>query len=131
MVPVTYVIIDQMPLTPHGKIDRRALPIPHASDRMRIGGSAPKTETERTICALWAELLRLPEIGIDDNFFDLGGHSLLVFRFNSAAREEFGVEIPVRVLFEKPTVREFARWLDIYNASAEEETVGAGEELFL
>ena len=132
MVPAVFVKLDRMPLTPHGKIDRRALPAPSDDDVRRVTYVAPRTSTETAIAGLWQEILRLARVGIDDNFFQIGGHSLLASRFVSAAREAFAVEIPMRVIFDKPTIRELATWFDLYNpvavATADEPE---GEELFL
>jgi amino acid adenylation domain-containing protein len=132
MVPAVFVVLDRMPITPHGKIDRRALPAPAESDVRPVTFAAPRTSTEVKFAGLWQEILRLGRVGIDDNFFEIGGHSLLALRFISAVGETFAEEIPMRLIFEKPTIRELATWLDIYNAAA----VGAagepeGEELFL
>jgi amino acid adenylation domain-containing protein len=132
MVPGIYVLLDRMPLTPNGKIDRHGLPVPGEVALRAAEPAAPRTPTERRICELWQELLKLPQVGVDDGFFDLGGHSLLAFRFLSAAREVFGVEVPLRLVFEKPTVREIATWLDLYrDAGAGEADDGEGEEMFL
>ncbi|WP_328718071.1 amino acid adenylation domain-containing protein [Streptomyces sp. NBC_00247] len=104
MVPAAFVPMDRIPLTPNGKTDRRALPVP-ASDRPELGSAytAPRTETERTVAAVWAEVLGIDTVGVDDDFFALGGHSLLATRVVSRLRRRLGVDIPVRTLFSAPT----------------------------
>ncbi|WP_299539369.1 non-ribosomal peptide synthetase [uncultured Streptomyces sp.] len=104
MVPAAFVPLDRIPLTPNGKTDRRALPAP-ASDRPELGAAytAPRTETERTVAAVWSQVLGIDTIGADDDFFALGGHSLLATRVVSRLRRRLGVDIPVRTLFSAPT----------------------------
>jgi amino acid adenylation domain-containing protein len=104
MVPQAVVILRKLPLTANGKIDRQALPEPEqAATRTYI---APRTETERAIRDIWAEVLRRPAsaISIDDNFFDLGGHSLLATQVVSRLRQQFAVEIPMRVMFDQSRI---------------------------
>ena len=112
MVPSTFVVLDKLPLTPNGKIDRNALPAP-TFDHVRVAHEsvAPRTETEQALAAIWSEVLKVGGIDIHDNFFDLGGHSLLVIRAVSRIRDVFEVELPPSSFFAHPTVAGLARVL--------------------
>ncbi|RKH32449.1 non-ribosomal peptide synthetase, partial [Corallococcus sicarius] len=107
MVPGTVVVLDALPLNANGKVDRKALPEPEVPQ----SGStylAPRTTTEARLAAIWAEVLRLPQVGVRDSFFELGGHSLLATQVVSRVRAELSVELPLRALFESPTVEGLA-----------------------
>ena len=105
MVPAVFVTLPALPLTENGKADRRALPAPGGA-RPDLDGAfvAPRTEVERQVAAIWEAVLDLDEVGVHDNFFDLGGHSLLATRAVSRLRDHLGVDLPLRPLFENPTV---------------------------
>ncbi len=109
MVPAAFVRLERMPLTPNGKLDRRALPEPAAS-RPDLDSAfvASRTPVEEMLINFWCEMLGLEQVGVHDSFFALGGHSLLATQLASRVREAFGVELPLRELFEQPTVAELA-----------------------
>ncbi|WP_437630406.1 non-ribosomal peptide synthase/polyketide synthase [Sorangium sp. So ce854] len=105
MVPSAFVALDAMPRTPVGKIDRRALPRPGAAPPGAGDAHAPpRTPTEEVLAGIWAETLGVPRVGARDSFFDLGGHSLLATQALSRLNASFGVALPLRALFEEPTV---------------------------
>ncbi|MGZ4111142.1 MAG: amino acid adenylation domain-containing protein, partial [Tumebacillaceae bacterium] len=105
MVPSVFITLEQMPLTPNGKVDRRALPAPEELDVMRaVEYVAPRNEMEQTLAEICGDLLGLEKVGVYDNFFELGGHSLLATQLISRVRQAFGVEMPLRSLFKDPTV---------------------------
>ena len=107
MIPAGFVTLDKLPLTPNGKLDRQALP---ALDTGQSAARylAPRDHTERTLAKLWSDLLKLDKVGVQDDFFALGGHSLLATRLVSQIRREFDVEIPLRAIFENPTIERLA-----------------------
>ncbi|HEV8343997.1 MAG TPA: non-ribosomal peptide synthetase [Candidatus Binatia bacterium] len=105
MVPSAFVFLDALPLTPNGKVDRSTLPAPDRSrPDLESPFVAPSTPVEQALATIWAEVLKLEKVGIHDNFFDLGGHSLLAIQVVSRVREAFHVELPLRAMFETPTV---------------------------
>ncbi len=109
MVPSAYVTVDELPQTPNGKVDRDALPDPewdHATVSEEF--VAPRTEAERRVADVWSDVLSVEEIGVHDNFFALGGHSLLAMQVMSRLRDEFGVALTLRAIFDAPTVLELA-----------------------
>jgi acyl carrier protein len=105
MVPSVFVLLDEIPLTPAGKTDRRALPVPDcARPELDHPFVAPRTPLEERVAAIWSEVLGVAPVGLHDNFFELGGHSLLATRVISRVRNAFGVELPLPALFETPTI---------------------------
>jgi amino acid adenylation domain-containing protein len=118
MLPSTFVILDRMPLTPNGKIDRKALPEPdQLRPELESVYVAPATESESLIARIWQDVLQLERVGVHDNFFDLGGHSLLMLDVRSRLSDTFQKEIQINEMFEYPTIRALAEFLDP-NASA-------------
>src|SRR5207248_3868669 len=108
MVPSAFVRLEQLPLTASGKLDRRALPAPEDDAVVRGAYVAPRTPVEEVLASIWAEVLRLERVGIADDFFELGGHSLLATQVIARVRTTFAVELPLRSLFEAPTVADLA-----------------------
>ena len=118
MVPADFILLENMPLTANGKVDRKALPRPQ-KDRARLAVEymAPRNEIEETLVNIVATLLHHEKVGVFDNFFDLGGHSLLATQFMSRIRQTFDIELPLLTLFEKPTVAELADAVEVARAS--------------
>jgi aryl carrier-like protein len=112
MVPSTFVRLDALPLSPNGKIDRRSLPAPVIT-RPDLDASfvAPSTDAEQMVAEIWQEVLGRPRVGLHDNFFDLGGHSLLLARVHAELRERAGVDLTLIDLFKHPTVSALAQAL--------------------
>jgi len=109
MVPSAFVTLDAFPLTPNGKVDRKALPPPSMSRPDLVGAFvAPRTGLERTLALIWADVLGIDRVGSEDDFFELGGHSLLALRVSARVREAAGVDLPPGALYEAPTVVELA-----------------------
>jgi surfactin family lipopeptide synthetase A len=110
MVPAAVVMLDAIPLTPNGKVDRKALPVPD----LQIGGDyvPPSTPTQVAVAGIWAEVLQVEGVGIHDNFFELGGNSLLATQVVSRSRTRFSLDIALRQLFGSPTVAELSAWID-------------------
>jgi amino acid adenylation domain-containing protein len=108
MIPQAFVLLDALPLSPSGKVDRRSLPEPDLGERPPASYEPPRTAAERTIAEIWTSVLRVNRVGIQDNFFALGGHSLLATQAMSRIRHVFGIELPLRTIFEAPTVTALA-----------------------
>ncbi|WP_164014774.1 non-ribosomal peptide synthase/polyketide synthase [Pyxidicoccus trucidator] len=112
MVPSAFVPLEALPLTRNGKVDRRALPAPDSTVTDAATASAPRTATEELLADLWARLFGVERVGVEDDFFALGGHSLVATRLVAWVRDTFDVELPVRRVFEAPTVSSLAAALD-------------------
>jgi acyl carrier protein len=119
MVPSAIVLVDALPLTANGKVDRAALPDPDAAapaDQY----VAPRTETETTLAAIWSDVLKKERVGVTESFIALGGHSLLAIRALGKISKQLGVRLPLRTLFDTPTIEEIARRIDAERADAAE-----------
>jgi amino acid adenylation domain-containing protein/FkbM family methyltransferase len=113
MVPSAFVLLDELPLTNNGKVNRRALPAPEDVDAPgeRVV-TAPRTPVEELLVGIWSEVLKVKQVSIEENFFELGGHSLLATQLMSRVRTAFGIEIPLRTLFAAPTVAELGQQIE-------------------
>jgi amino acid adenylation domain-containing protein len=122
MVPTAYVSLPALPLTPNRKLDRKALPAPDADIATTLSGgyAPPDNETEQKIASIWQDVLKVTHVGRDDNFFDLGGHSLLMVRVNSRLREAFSKEVSMVDMFGFTTIRALARHLTGTDSSVED-----------
>ncbi|KAA3617203.1 MAG: amino acid adenylation domain-containing protein [Calditrichaeota bacterium] len=117
MVPLAFLNLEAFPLTSSGKIDRRALPKP---DSLELSSSvefvAPRNQVEELLAGLWGDILKVSRVGINDNFFDLGGHSLLATQLISRIRDAFDVELPLKALFDDPTIANLTTQIDVYKS---------------
>src|SRR5262249_7790962 len=112
MIPSAFVLLEWLPLTPNGKVDRRALRDPDEARRdIASDFVGPTTALEKRIVTVWQELLGIEHVGIHDNFFDLGGHSLLIVRMHSRLEEEFAADLKLTDLFRHTTVSMLARFI--------------------
>jgi aryl carrier-like protein len=129
MVPSVIVVLRALPRTPNGKVDRKALPAPNRSAaKSENNFVAPETQLEKKVAAIWGELLGLERISVKDNFFDLGGHSLLGLRLVNQLRETLGAQVAFTIVFEAPTVAEMAALLE-KNCAAAPGNAGASESI--
>jgi len=109
MIPNAFVFLEVFPLTPNGKINRWGLPTPdHNQQQSGVEFVEPRTDTEREIATIWSEVLRLNQVGIYDNFFALGGHSLFATQVISRLKETFEIEFSFRYFFDNPTINQLA-----------------------
>jgi acyl carrier protein len=119
MVPSAVVLLESLPLTANGKLDRHALPAPDAAGASAADAHVvPRTETETQLAAIWAEVLKRERIGVTDNFLALGGHSLLAIRVLGRISKTFGVRLPLRALFDAPTIEQLAPKIEAERAPA-------------
>jgi acyl carrier protein len=112
MVPQHWMILPDLPLGPSGKVDRKALPDPERSSRPESEYVEPETEMERVLAAIWKEVLGIESVGTRDDFFRLGGHSILAIRVASRIRRDLGIELPLRRLFATPVLGLLAEELE-------------------
>jgi acyl-coenzyme A synthetase/AMP-(fatty) acid ligase/acyl carrier protein len=120
MIPTRFVFLDELPMLSNGKVNRRALPDLNDREIERTGAApinAPRTPVEKTLAQIWAEALSVKQVGISDNFFDLGGHSLAATRVVSRVIQQFQLNIPIRFLFESPTIAAMATLIDAHQAN--------------
>jgi acyl carrier protein len=134
MIPSAWMALKQLPLMGNGKLDRHALPAPESRSQEIGEYIAPRTELERTLSDLWAQVLRVDQVGVLDNFFDLGGHSLLAMQVVARIGSSLSVEMPMRLLFEFPTIEQLSAQVDdLRQARLLTEIAGGGngiKELF-
>ena len=127
MVPSTMVVLETIPLTPNGKLDRRALPAPHSTRSLQEQPLEPaQTPTEQELVPIWQEVLGVTPLGVLDNFFDVGGHSLLATRLIARIHDALQIEVPLPILFQKPTIRDMAQAIDLLRTQG----VAAIEQLY-
>jgi acyl carrier protein len=127
MVPPAFVVLESLPVTPNGKVDRRALPAPAPEPapepvKLELAGGyvAPRTPVEEVLVKIFASVLGLKRVGIQDNFFELGGHSLLATQLVSRVRDAFGVELPLRSVFEAPAIAQLSKVVESLKDSKRE-----------
>ncbi|QBR71362.1 hypothetical protein CU048_08800 [Beijerinckiaceae bacterium] len=119
LVPSAFVVLEMLPITANGKVNRNALPPPDLGHQLAQSYVAPRTVTEELLTELWADVLGLERVGIEDNFFELGGHSLLATQVISRIRQTFAIELRLRSLFESPTVAALAPRVETARSGAE------------
>ncbi|NJR39398.1 MAG: amino acid adenylation domain-containing protein [Leptolyngbyaceae cyanobacterium CSU_1_4] len=129
MVPVAFVGLETLPLTVNGKIDQKALPPPHLIAARETVLAAPATSLEVSLIELWTQLLGRKQVGIHDNFFDLGGHSLLATQMISRIRDRFQVELPLRSLFEAPTIAQLAQKIAALKAATQADSTNLQQKI--
>lgn len=118
MIPQSFVMLGKMPLTSNGKVDRNALPLPD-DERLRADRFvAPRNELEEKLAVLWSEILRIPSVGVHDDFFALGGHSLAATRVISRVQKDFAVEVPLRAMFQGPTIAQLSDAINLARTTA-------------
>jgi Acyl-CoA synthetases (AMP-forming)/AMP-acid ligases II len=112
MIPAAFVLLDKLPLTRNGKVDRSALPAPESvRPDLKAGYVAAETQVERTLTAIWQQALHVDSVGVNDNFFELGGHSLLMVQVHSKLRATFKREVSIVEMFQYPTIKSLAKHL--------------------
>ncbi|TFI50727.1 non-ribosomal peptide synthetase, partial [Mastigocladus laminosus UU774] len=136
MIPSTFVMLENLPLAPSGKIDRKALPQPdNLRPELETNYVKPRNEVERSIADIWQKILKIDKVGIQDNFFDLGGHSLNVLQVYSKLRELFKAELAITDLFKYPTINSLSQYLSrveddeefVYERNQRNQNIEAGK----
>ena len=112
MIPSTFVFMENFPLTPNGKVDRRALPAPESGrPDLETNFISPRNEIERTVASIWEKVLKIEKVGVGDNFFDLGGHSLLIVQVHHQIQQKFQTDLNIAQMFQYPTIQSLAQYL--------------------
>jgi acyl carrier protein len=117
MVPAAFIVLNEMPLTPNGKVNRKALPAPDWGAEQQF--VAPDTPTEKLLAEIWQNVLRIEKIGIQDNFFILGGHSLLATQLIARIRQEFNLELPLIYIFDYPSIASLAVAIEAFRIATD------------
>ena len=130
MIPEQFIVLDELPQTPHGKVDRGALPAPSTAQHKPREPAAPATSTQRVLLKIWREVLGTPHVSIDDDFFDLQGHSLLAMEVVGRVESALSVNITVRALFRHRTIRKLARHTDLLSLAPSHYPVSAMQKRF-
>ena len=120
MLPSVFVLLEKLPLTPNGKIDRKSLPLPDMAEQLSATYVAPETDIEKTLCEIWQKLLELDQVGVKDNFFEIGGNSLLAVQLVSRITSEFEINITVADFFMAPLIKELSKVISTKVECAEE-----------
>ncbi|WP_175254540.1 phosphopantetheine-binding protein, partial [Pseudomonas sp. BMW13] len=130
MVPARILVLEAMPLSPNGKLDRKALPVPEFGTSA-VGYVAPRNDLERELAAIWTQVLQVERVGINDDFFELGGHSLLLTQVGMTLRNRLGVTLPLHALFELSSIQALASHLQAQrdNAPSQEAELELMDEL--
>jgi acyl carrier protein len=128
MVPAHFLYLDALPLTPNGKLDRKALPAPEHGRSETRNIVAPRSSSEALVVAVFNEVLNRSDVGVFDNFFDLGGHSLMAARVMAKLSEMASVDLPLRNLFERPRPEQLAAAIDALSWTAAESAAPAAAE---
>jgi acyl carrier protein len=127
MIPSSYVFLNDFPMTPNRKVNRKALPVPDKSYlKTERDFIYPRTATEEKLIEIWATVLGIEKIDVYDNFFDLGGHSLLATRVISRIRDQFKIDLPLRTLFMTPTVADISEAVDTVMWATQKNSISPG-----
>ncbi len=117
MMPAVFIELTEFPLRANGKVNRQALPEPSEHIAQQVAFVEAQTDVEKALVAIWREVLNLDKISVKDNFFAIGGHSLLLTQLISRIRSNLGVDVPIRIVFEHPVLQELAAHIDALSSS--------------